>query len=79
MLIFRVFAAKSFGLEAEPKGVYFYTDASVFTTATGGTLPTVIWGPGNVQLMHQPNEYVEIDKYLRAISFYAEVARRYLA
>ncbi|MEB3103855.1 M20 family metallopeptidase [Ferviditalea candida] len=60
---------------SEPKGVNYYTDGSVFAPATG--LPIIIYGPGDEKLAHQPDEYVEIDKYLESIQYYAKFARNY--
>lgn len=54
----------------------FATDASVFQPASGA--PFVIFGPGNPHVIHQPNEYVEIDTYLQSIELYCEIAATYL-
>jgi succinyl-diaminopimelate desuccinylase len=54
----------------------FATDASVFQPATGA--PFLIFGPGNPHVIHQPDEYVEIDTYLQAIELYCELAEHYL-
>ncbi|MCM3571453.1 M20 family metallopeptidase [Neobacillus mesonae] len=61
----------------EPKGVNFYTDAAVFLPATH--LPAVIYGPGDADMAHQPNEYVEIDSLVEAAQFYAALIEKYLA
>lgn len=66
--------AREFGLQ----GVRYFTDASVFSVAAGGVLPVVIWGPGDEKLAHQPNEYVEVEKFRSAISFYKHLAEKYL-
>jgi succinyl-diaminopimelate desuccinylase len=55
----------------------FATDASVFQPASGA--PFLIFGPGIPQLAHQPNEYVEIDTYLKSIELFCELAVRYLS
>jgi succinyl-diaminopimelate desuccinylase len=54
----------------------FATDASVFQPASGA--PFVIFGPGNPHVIHQPDEYVEIDNYLQSIGLYYELAASYL-
>lgn len=64
--------------EFKLQGVRYFTDASVFSVAIGGELPVVIWGPGDEKLAHQPNEYVELEKFQRAISFYKHLAATYL-
>ena len=63
----------------QPSGVRYFTDASVFVPGAGDGLPVIIYGPGDEALAHQPNEYVEVGKYLDAITFYKELALRYLA
>ncbi|MFD1706761.1 M20 family metallopeptidase [Siminovitchia sediminis] len=53
-------------------GVSYYTDAAVLNP--NSEVPTLIYGPGDEKLAHQPNEYVEIQAYLRSIDFYRELA-----
>lgn len=66
------------GRAAIPKATPgFATDASVFQPATGA--PFLIFGPGNPHVIHQPNEYVEIEAYLQAIGLYCELAESYLS
>ena len=64
------------GLELNPCGVKFYTDASVFVPALG--LPVLVLGPGDEKMAHQPDEYVEIENYIAAIKLYVAVILRYL-
>jgi succinyl-diaminopimelate desuccinylase len=68
-----------FAREFQPGGVRYFTDASVFVPGSGGDLPVIVYGPGDEKLAHQPNEYVEIAKYMEAVRFYRELALRYLA
>jgi succinyl-diaminopimelate desuccinylase len=68
---------KAQGRHETPKATPGYaTDASVFQPASGA--PFLIFGPGIPQLAHQPNEYVEIDTYLKSIELYCELAVKYL-
>ncbi|GGE29329.1 hypothetical protein GCM10011571_34320 [Marinithermofilum abyssi] len=64
--------------EQEPRvhGVFYYTDGSVLNSDSH--IPTLIYGPGNEALAHQPDEWVDIETYLRSITFYRELAIRYL-
>jgi succinyl-diaminopimelate desuccinylase len=55
----------------------FATDASVFQPATGA--PFLIFGPGIPELAHQPDEYVELDTYLKSIELFCELAVQYLS
>jgi succinyl-diaminopimelate desuccinylase len=49
-------------------GVPFYTDAAVLNP--NSHIPTLIYGPGDESLAHQPNEHVHISSYLQSIQFY---------
>ncbi|RWR05898.1 M20 family metallopeptidase [Siminovitchia fortis] len=56
-------------------GVSYYTDAAVLNPES--RTPTLIYGPGDESLAHQPNEYVDIQAYLRSINFYKELAVKF--
>lgn len=62
----------------EPTGLSGYTDGSQFVKANK-KYPIVIIGPGNVELAHQPDEYIEIDMYLDSIDIYKKIISKYLA
>ncbi|SFJ75583.1 M20 family metallopeptidase [Thermoflavimicrobium dichotomicum] len=62
--------------EDDVYGVSYYTDGSVLNPQS--TIPTLIYGPGDEKLAHQPNEWVDVDAYIRSISFYRELAIQYL-
>jgi succinyl-diaminopimelate desuccinylase len=49
-------------------GVSYYTDAAVLNP--NNQIPTLIYGPGDESLAHQPNEFVEITSYIQSIQFY---------
>lgn len=57
-------------------GVPYYTDGSVLHE--DGTIPVLIYGPGEPSLAHQPDEWVELEAYLASIRFYRELALRFL-
>jgi succinyl-diaminopimelate desuccinylase len=63
-------------LDLTPSGVNYYTDASVYCPHL--KVPTFILGPGKPTLAHQPNEYVEIDKFIESIRYYMALAIDYL-
>lgn len=52
-------------------GINYFTDASILAQHTP-EIPVLLFGPGEPGRAHQPNEYVEIDKYLR----YMKVLKR---
>jgi succinyl-diaminopimelate desuccinylase len=60
------------GQTLEPRGVDYFTDASVLSPPTG--VPTLICGPGDAAMAHQTDEYVEIDNVVQAARFYAALA-----
>ncbi|SDI73490.1 M20 family metallopeptidase [Natribacillus halophilus] len=60
------------GADNDVYGVSYYTDAAVLNPESN--IPTLIYGPGDEQLAHQPNEYVDIDAYLRSIEYYKTLA-----
>lgn len=57
------------------KGANYYTDASIFRKHLD--VPIIIFGPGNEKMAHQPNEYLEIDKYFDAIKYYINISENY--
>ncbi|MBY0008943.1 M20 family metallopeptidase [Paenibacillus typhae] len=63
-------------VSAAVQGVSYYTDASVLHNH--GKLPVLIYGPGDPKLAHQPDEWIDIEAYLDSISFYRELAVRFL-
>ncbi|WP_423799547.1 M20 family metallopeptidase [Neobacillus sp. SAB-20_R2A] len=67
---------KELNLELNPTGVNYYTDASVYQPHL--QIPTFIFGPGHPKLAHQPDEYVEIDKFIESIRYFMALAIEYL-
>lgn len=59
-------------------GVTAYTDGSQFIHANK-KFPIVVLGPGETSTAHQPDEYVEVDKYFDSIDLYKEIAKKFLA
>ncbi|KAB2331513.1 M20 family metallopeptidase [Cytobacillus depressus] len=56
-------------------GVSYYTDAAVLNPRS--EIPTLIYGPGDEKLAHQPNEWVSISAYRKAIAFYKSLILSY--
>jgi succinyl-diaminopimelate desuccinylase len=64
-----------FGRQPIVRAPSFYTDASVLSISR--QIPTVIYGPGDDRLAHQPDEFIRVDAYLTSIHFYYHLAKRY--
>jgi succinyl-diaminopimelate desuccinylase len=54
----------------------YFTDASELTPAFGGA-PTIILGPGELELAHQTDEYLRLDRLEAAVELYETIARRW--
>jgi acetylornithine deacetylase/succinyl-diaminopimelate desuccinylase family protein len=54
-------------LNQEPIGVPFGSDASKFSRAG---IPSIICGPGSIDMAHGPVEYVELSQIEQAVDFY---------
>jgi succinyl-diaminopimelate desuccinylase len=52
--------------EAQYTGINFFSDGSLIAE-NDFELPIFLFGPGDPELAHQPNEYVEINLYLESI------------
>ena len=59
--------SSEFGLEDEPIGVPFGSDASKFGRAG---IPTIIFGPGSIDQAHAAVEYIELKQVAQAFEFY---------
>jgi acetylornithine deacetylase len=59
--------SQEFGMNPEPIGVPFGTDASKFSRAG---IPSIICGPGSIDQAHGSIEYVECAQVERAVEFY---------
>ncbi len=64
------------GEPMEPRGAPYFTDASALTPAYGRP-PTVILGPGEMQMAHQTDEYCPVAHIEQAAQVYEILARRW--
>ncbi|MCK9191520.1 MAG: M20 family metallopeptidase [Sphaerochaetaceae bacterium] len=55
--------------KVEYVGINFFSDGSILAK-NDYSLPIFLFGPGNPELAHQPNENVEVLKYYQAIEIY---------
>ena len=62
----------SLGLDPDPIGINFFTDASILDR--DGHMDICLFGPGDPALSHQPDEYVEEAAYLDAIRILQRMA-----
>lgn len=68
--------AEVVGKRPVPRGVNYCTDAVEFVPAFKA--PMIICGPGDADLAHQPNEYVEVAKLVEATRIFTLAAARLL-
>lgn len=64
-------------IQGEIKNPAYYTDASIFFQSEK-EYPIIILGPGIAEMAHQPNEYVDIDKFYDMIAITRSVTEKYL-
>ncbi|MBW2000489.1 MAG: M20 family metallopeptidase, partial [Deltaproteobacteria bacterium] len=62
--------------EIEPRGISYFTDASVLKPALGDP-PTVILGPGEASMAHKSDEFCYVENIRIAAEIYLEIARRW--
>ncbi len=60
---------------SDTKAVGFTTDGPHFASLGA---PVVIFGPGNGELCHKPDEYIEITDMDKAAEYYKDIIRRFL-
>ncbi len=65
---------RSMGLNGEPSGVPFGSDASKLSRQG---IPSFVFGPGSIDRAHAAVEYVEIEQLVQAFEFYREFLRRF--
>lgn len=63
---------ETFGVASQPEGVPYGSDASKMTQAG---IPTIIFGPGNIDQAHTADEFVVIAEVARAADMLAAFAR----
>lgn len=56
----------------ETVGIHFFTDASILAEKELGT-EVLLFGPGEPNMAHKPNEYVEIEKYEKSVRIFTEL------
>lgn len=64
----------AFGKEPVPRGAPYFTDASALTPGFGG-VPTVVIGPGEMQMAHKTDEFCFTSRIDEAQAIYAQIIR----
>lgn len=65
---------RTFGMDAEPVGVPFGSDA---TKMTARGIPSIIFGPGSIAQAHTADEFVRVAEVATAGAMLAELARAF--
>ncbi len=65
-------AAAAAGVECQPIGVPFGTDASAF----GDEVPTVVFGPGSIAQAHTVDEWIAVEQLHKATAVLLELCRQ---
>jgi acetylornithine deacetylase len=65
---------KDAGLDAEPVGVPFGSDASKLVRIG---IPSVVLGPGSIDQAHTAEEFVPVHEVVKAASLYEQIIRRF--
>ncbi len=63
------------GKAAESGMVPFWCDASIMTNE--GQIPTVVFGPGDINCAHSPEEWIDTWEYEKAIEIFVNFAKEY--
>ena len=67
------------GVKGEPpafKGIRGFTEMAHWAAAG---IDSVVCGPGGLDVIHRPNEYMEISEFMDTIDVYAAIAQRFTA
>jgi len=71
-------AFEDLGLPVPPTAVFpAWTDGALLSREAG--IPTIIWGPGALELAHSPEESIPLEEVYLAARLYAAAARRFTA
>jgi len=63
------------GAETPIVGVPYWTDGALLSRL--GSIPTCLFGPGDIGLAHSADEYVNVEDILDSVSVYRDVARKF--
>ena len=60
-----------------PVGVPYWTDGAILSHSA--SIPTCLFGPGDISVAHSPDEYVNAEDVLQAADIYRNVAQKFCA
>jgi acetylornithine deacetylase len=63
--------------DATVVGVPYWTDGAILVHSA--SIPTCLFGPGDISVAHSPDEYIRMEDVLRASEVYIGVARKFCA
>jgi acetylornithine deacetylase len=63
------------GIDGEPSGVPYGTDASKLQSRRG--IPSIVFGPGSISRAHGADEFVPLEELATAVAVYEGIALRY--
>jgi acetylornithine deacetylase len=66
---------ESMGVDARIVGVPYWTDGAILAQA--GSIPTCLFGPGDIGVAHSPDEYINVEDVLRAAEIYRRVSQKF--
>jgi len=66
---------KHAGIKKRIIGVPYWTDAAVLVNRA--KIPTCLFGPGNIENAHSPDEFVKIQEVINSVPIYVKTAQRY--
>ena len=67
--------AETTGTEAAVIGVPYWTDGALLSAL--GSIPTCIFGPGDIGVAHSADEYIALDSVLNSARVYSSIIQRY--
>ena len=66
---------KRAGIKGKIVGVPYWTDAAILVNR--GKIPSCLFGPGNIENAHSPDEFVRIQDVINSVLIYVKTAQRF--
>lgn len=68
---------EAIGTDQSPVGVPYWTDGAILSHSA--SIPTCLFGPGDISVAHSPDEYVDAEDVLQAADIYRNIAQKFCA